>query len=489
MTRTLYPKNLSSVCAPLCALMVSAAANAYTAVDIDYAQHRTAAAISLIESTDDEYKAVIAIDPNAQARARVLDRQRKARGPLFGEPILIKDNVETLGLPTTAGSLALADNDTGRDAPIVAQLRGADAVILGKANLSEWANFRSEFSSSGWSAVGGQTRNAVDQTRTPCGSSAGSAVAVALGYVDVAIGTETSGSIVCPAAINGVVGFKPTHGLVSIEGIVPLAATQDTAGPIANSVELASRTLAVIADPGLEQTSVIANGLMSLNAVNELRGLRIGVFANTQGYDERRDASLQRILDLLSAAGVTLIPDLRIKPYDGYWSDSYDVLLYEFRRDLNAYLAGLPNDLNSMTLQSLISFNEANKDREQRHFDQSIFIKSQGLADTEEIYQKKRADTQKAMRDDGLDLLFEENELDALIGITTGPAWKIDWVNGDGSFGPGMAGQAAVAGNPHITLPLGQVAGLPLGISLIGERWQDHRLAAIAALLEAAAAR
>ncbi|WP_439106079.1 amidase family protein [Congregibacter sp.] len=449
-------------------------------------QSRIAAAIADIENRDEQYKAVIAIDPEAKQVARMLDLQRKAPGPMHGEPILLKDNIETKGQPTTAGSLALADNNTERDAPLVAQLRRAGAVILGKANLSEWANFRSEFSSSGWSGVGGQTRNAHDPARTPCGSSSGSAVAVALGYVDVAIGTETSGSIVCPASINGVVGFKPTHGLVSGEGIVPIASTQDTAGPIANSVSLAARTLAVISAEEAQNSAAIRQGLMSLNAVPNLSGLRIGIFARTQNFDPRRDAELDKTLETLQDEGAVLIPGLDIEPYEGYGDDSYDVLLYEFRRDLNAYLAGLPNALSSMTLESLIAFNEEHAETELKRFDQSIFLKSQNLPDTEKDYRRKRAATQKAMREDGLDKLFAEHKLDAIIGITSSTAWMIDWVNGDAFFGPGMAGQAAVAGNPHITLPLGKVEHLPLGISLVGERWQDHKLAAIAAHLESA---
>ena len=452
------------------------------------AEARTSAAIARIEALDEQYRAVIVVDPSAVAAARSLDRQRRAPGLLHGEPILLKDNIESVGLPTTAGSLALAANDTGRDADLVAALRSEGAVILGKANLSEWANFRSEFSSSGWSGVGGQTRNALDRARTPCGSSSGSAVAVALDYVDVAIGTETSGSIVCPASVNGVVGFKPTHGLVSGAGIVPLALTQDTAGPIADSVDLAARTLAVIANPAVAGAGEIRQGLLRLDTPASLQGLRIGVFANTQGFDPRRDRELERSLALLREGGAELIPDLRIKPYEGYRQDSYDVLLWEFRRDINAYLAGLPNALNSLDLDGLIAFNAAHREEELRYFDQSIFLKAQAIADTEQDYLRKRAATRTAMREDGLDRLFSEHRLDALIGITDGPAWMIDWINGDAFFGPGMAGQAAVAGNPHITLPLGRVDGLPLGISLVGERWKDHRLAAIARHLEEASA-
>ena len=208
------------------------------------------------------------------------------------------------------------------------------------------------------------------------------------------------------------------------------------------------------------------------------------MFANTQGYDPRRDEELQRTLDLLSGAGVILVPELRIEPYEDYRDDAYDVLLYEFRRDLNRYFSRLPNDLNTLSLEKLIAFNRAHAARELEHFDQSIFLRAQAIGDSDDEYRAKREATRKAMREDGLDRLFAEHNLDALIGITEGPAWKIDWVNGDAFFGPGMAGQAAVAGNPHITLPLAEVAGLPMGISLVGERWQDHRLAAIARHLE-----
>ncbi|MEM9314733.1 MAG: amidase family protein [Pseudomonadota bacterium] len=451
-------------------------------------EQRVAASLQRIETRDRDYRAVITLDQQALARARMLDRQRRAPGRLYGEPILLKDNIESVGLPTTAGSQALAENNTGRDARLVSALRSEGAVILGKTNLSEWANFRSEHSSSGWSAVGGQTRNAIDPLRTPCGSSSGSAVAVALGYVRVAIGTETSGSIICPASINGVVGFKPTHGLVSGDGIVPLALTQDTAGPIATDVELAARTLAVMVDPSARDAEDIRRGLIALDDIDGLRGLRFGVYANTLGYDKRRDANLERITALLQAAGATVVPGLRIDPYDGYGADSYDVLLWEFRRDLNAYLAALPNSLSELSLARIIRFNEDNADRELKRFDQSIFIRSQALTLTEDGYRDKRERTRTAMRAEGLDRLFRENSLDALIGVSTSVAWLIDWVNGDASFGRSMAGPAAVAGNPHITLPLAEIEGLPHGISLIGERWKDHRLAAIARLVEREAA-
>lgn len=439
-----------------------------------------------IQVMDADYRAVIALDPNAKEIAQRLDRERKARGPLHGELILLKDNIESRGLPTTAGSLALVANNRGEDAPLVAQLRQAGALILGKANLSEWANFRSEHSSSGWSGVGGQARNARDRARTPCGSSSGSAVAVALGYVRVAIGTETSGSIVCPAAINGVVGVKPTLGLVSGAGIVPLALSQDTAGPITSTVALAAKTLAMMSDPAKDESAAIRKGLLETESTATLEGLRVGIFANTQGFDVRRDQQLQAVLDTLSERGAVLVPGLRIKPYREFSRESYDVLLYEFRRDLNAYLAGLDAPLNALSLDGLIAFNNAHKELELAIFDQSIFLKAAAIKDTEAVYQEKHRKTRRAMREEGLDRLFEEQRLDVLIGVTVQPAWLIDPINGDSFHGPGMAGQAAIAGNPHITLPLAQIEGLPLGISLVGKRWKDHELLAIARVLEQA---
>jgi amidase len=449
-------------------------------------EERVREALDRIAATDERYHAVIAVAPEALQEARSLDRQRRAPGLLHGEAILLKDNIESVGLPTTAGSLALKDNHTDRDAALVAALRSEGAVILGKANLSEWANFRSVHSSSGWSAVGGQTRNAVDPARTPCGSSSGSAVAVALGYVDVAIGTETSGSIVCPASMNGVVGFKPTHGLVSGDGIVPLALTQDTAGPIAVNVELAARTLAIMVDPEVDGAAGIRSGLLTLDSVKALNGLRVGVFANTQGFDPRRDANLQRVIETLRKSGATIIPDLRVTPYEGYSEDAYDVLLWEFRRDIGAYLQGLATGVPVQSLDDLIRFNEEQAAGELAVFDQSIFLSAQELELSETAYREKREKTRRAMREDGLDKLFEEHGLDALIGITTGVAWMIDPINGDASFGSSMARQAAVAGNPHITLPLARIEGLPHGISLVGERWKDHELASIALMLEQA---
>lgn len=442
--------------------------------------------LACMEASEDTFNAVLVLNVASATRtARDIDSGADlGDGPLAGMPVLVKDNIETQGLPTTAGSLALARNGTGRDAPLVAQLRFAGALILGKTNLSEWANFRSEHSSSGWSGVDGQTFNAVDPARTPCGSSSGSAVAVARGYVPMAVGTETNGSIVCPAAVNGVVGFKPTKGLVSGEGIVPIASTQDTAGPIADSVETAATTLAVMSDPGVERSETVRKGLDNYAGLSSMEGLRIGVMASSLGYDPRRDSQLDAVLATLETDGAQIIPGLAIDHYDGFAADSYAVLLYEFRRDLKKYFSGLDGPLAAMDLAALIDFNREHDLLELDVFDQSIFLKSQALKDSEEEYEKRLARIRMATRDNGLDNLFEKHRLDAIIGITTGPAWMIDHVNGDAPQGPYMSRDAAIAGNPHVTLPLGQVEGLPLGISLVGERWQDHRLAQIAHRLE-----
>ena len=451
----------------------------------------TRKAIEVIEATDDDYHAVIVSGgPAVLANTRHLDGlslAERAQLPLGGVPILVKDNIETIEWPTTAGSLALTDNLTGRDADLISRLRESGAIILGKANLSEWANFRSEKSMSGWSGVRGQTRNAFDLTRSPCGSSSGSAVSVALGYVPVAIGSETDGSIVCPASINGVVGFKPTHGLVSGFGIVPIAATQDTAGPIATSVIDAAITLGAMINVNgdLAETSAhIRNKLLTIKTPANLKGKRIGILSVVQGFDVRRDELLESAIATLESQGAQVVRGLAAKPYDGYNQDEYDVLLYEFKHQLNDYLAGLPTKFNQLTLTKLIQFNNQS-DIELSLFDQSIFLKAHDLPLTEVEYQQKLNAIRKAAREDGLDRLLGENNLDVLIGTTGGPAWTIDDINGDVFHGPSISSFPAVGGHPHLTVPMGDIRGLPIGLSFIGRRFDDAQLASIAAAYEA----
>ncbi len=451
----------------------------------------TRRAIEKIKATDDDYHAVIVSGgPAVVASTRRLDglsRAERGQLPLGSVPILVKDNIETIEWPTTAGSLALTDNLTGRDADLISRLRESGAVILGKANLSEWANFRSEKSISGWSGVRGQTRNAFDVTRSPCGSSSGSAVSVALGYVPVAIGSETDGSIVCPASLNGVVGFKPTHGLVSGFGIVPIAATQDTAGPIATSVIDAAITLGAMIDVdgnSTETSTPIRDKLLAIKAPADLKGKRIGILSVVQGFDARRDELLEAAIATLESLGAEVVPGLVAKPYDGFNQDEYDVLLYEFKHQLNDYLAGLPTKFNQLTLTKLIQFNNQS-DIELSLFDQGIFLKANELPLTEVEYQQKLSAIRKAAREDGLDRLIGANKLDVLIGTTGGPAWTIDDVNGDTFHGPSISSFPAVGGHPHLTVPMGDIRGLPIGLSFIGRRFDDARLAAIAAAYEA----
>ncbi len=476
--------------AALIAASLSAKGEVMTAMEIkdSFARGESAAeiaktALDKIEKTDDDYNAVIIAGGdgvNAEtARLDELAATDRAGLPLGGVPILVKDNVEVRDWATTAGSLALADNETRKDAPLITHLRNAGAVILGKANLSEWANFRSEQSISGWSGVGGQARNAHDPARSPCGSSSGSAAAVALGYVPVAIGSETDGSIVCPASINGVVGFKPTQGIVSGDGVVPLAASQDTAGPIAISVRDASVTLGAMIDPDHELTAA----LLTLEVPKNLNGIRIGVLANTQGYDKRRDDVLAKNLETLKSLGAEVIDGIRAEPYAELGGDEYQILLYEFKHQLDEYLAALPNDANQLTLAKIIEFNKQSP-VELSLFDQSIFDKALALEMTEAQYQETLAKMKKAAREDGLDKLLQDNQLDVIVGITAGPGWMIDDINGDAFHGPSMSSLPAIGGHPHITVPMGDIKGMPIGLSFVGARFSDPDVAAIAAAFE-----
>ena len=450
----------------------------------------TASALDIVDAVardvtarDDVYRAVLAMNDAAGAAASALDARRASgeeAGPLHGVPVMVKDNLETLDMPTTAGSLALVNNRTGRDAPVVARLREAGAVLVGKTNLSEWANFRSERSSSGWSGVGGQTRNAVDPSRTPCGSSSGSGVAVALGYVPLAIGTETNGSIVCPAAINGIVGFKPTIGAVPQDGIVPIAHTQDTAGPMARTVADAALGYAIIADlPGPSVVEQVAEG--------DLVGMRLGVVRSATGYHEGVDEVFARTLADLEAAGAILVDDVRLDTPEGFGTDSYDVLLYEFRTDLDAWFDSLETPAPVEGLDALIEFNRANAETSMPYFRQEIFEKAAAKGPlTDAAYLDALERIRRATREEGVERVLAEHNLDALIAPTEGPAWSIDLVNGDHFLG-GFSTHAAVGGYPHVTLPMGSLHGLPVGLSFVGPRDADVRVLALAHAFERAA--
>lgn len=443
------------------------------------AESATRAALERIRVLDPAIGAVLAVDPTAIAQARRVDAQR-IQGPLAGQPVLIKDNIESAGpLPTTAGSLALANNVTNRDAPLVARLRNAGAVIVGKTNLSEWANIRSRDSISGWSAVGGQTRNPYALDRNPCGSSSGSGAAVGAGLVRLAIGTETDGSVTCPAAINGIVGMKPTVGLVSRTHIVPISASQDTAGPMAASVREAAELLTVIAgsdpaDPATRDADARRVDYAAALGSGTLSGRRLGVMRFASGFGT--DEVLDRALALLKAQGAILV---EIREFDrkDIGANEFAVLLTEFKAGLQDYLKNSPAPLPVRSLADVIAFNRTNAAQELALFGQDIFEsaeKTKGLSDP--AYKKARATSFRAAGPNGIDRLLKANRLDALIGPTMAPAWKIDAVNGDQIAGGGGGGLAAVAGYPHLTVPMGQVKGLPVGLSFIGSKWSDALL-------------
>ncbi len=453
--------------------------------------------LTRIELLNPELNAVIALDPTARAQARELDRRLAAgdwAGPLHGIPVLLKDNIESKDQPTTAGSLALTANTTGRDAPLVERLRIAGAVILGKANLSEWANFRSNRSSSGWSGVGGQTRNAYDPTRSPCGSSSGSGTAVAAGMAVMAVGTETNGSVVCPSSANGLVGIKPSVGLISRSLVVPISHSQDTAGPMARSVRDAVLMLAAMAgadsaDPvTAERPDWSPSTLIDHVGPEGLNGKRIGVLRSSAGFHSEVDELLAAAITAMDQAGAEIVDDLEWESPEGFGGNAYDVLLYEFKNDLNAYLGDLPDaELSAMTLADLIEFNRDHADEEMPWFGQEIFIDAEEKGPlTDEAYLEALEAVQQATRADGIDRLLAEHDLDALIAPTGSPAWTIDRVNGDHFIG-GSSSLAAISGYPNITVSMGQVHGLPVGLSIFGARFSEPVLIEIASGFERAA--
>jgi amidase len=446
------------------------------------AEANVRAALDRVARIDPLIHSVLALDPTAVDQARAFDTSGRGLGVIAGQPVLIKDNIEAAGpLPTTAGSLALASNVTNRDAPLVARLRSAGAVILGKTNLSEWANIRSNHSISGWSAVGGQTRNPWALDRNPCGSSSGSGAAVAAGLVRLAIGTETDGSVTCPAAINGIVGLKPTVGLVSRTHVVPISHSQDTPGPMTASVRDAAELLSVIAgtDPQDSATAEADKHKRDYAAgldADSLKGKRIGVMRFASGF--RTDAAFETALAVLRERGATLVDIRKIEKFDDdvMGANEQTVLYTELEADLAKYLRGSPAPIPVRTLADVIAFNQAHQRQEMPLFGQETFEKAakmKGLNDP--AYKKARA-TSLAMAAGAIDGLLKTYKVVALVGPTMPPAWKIDAVNGDQSSGGGAGSLAAVAGYPHLTVPMGLVKGLPVGLSFIGPKWSEAML-------------
>jgi amidase len=449
----------------------------------------TRASLADIARLNPMLHAVIAIDPTAMAQARQIDVQGQ-KWPLAGEPVLLKDNIEAAGsLPTTAGSLALANNVTDRDAPLVARIRAAGGVILGKTNLSEWANIRSTASISGWSAIGGQTHNPWALDRNPCGSSSGSAVAVAAGMVRMAVGTETDGSVTCPASVNGIVGLKPTVGLVSRTGIIPISHSQDTAGPMGQRVFDVADLLTAMAgsdpaDPATRDADKHRMNYEKALDVGALKGKRIGVmrFASTP----QLDLTFNTALAILRKKGAVLVDiekfdDQAIGKNEGF------VLNTELKVDIAKYLKGSPAPIQSRSLADLIAFDQEHEQQEMALFGQEQFVqaeKTKGLDDP--AYKKAREVSFSAAGPNGIDRLLKRYNVVALVGPTAGPAWKIDGVSGDSFSGGGAGNLAAVAGYPHLTVPMGLIKGLPVGLSFMGPKWSEPLLLGLGYSYEAA---
>src|SRR6266480_2214707 len=452
--------------------------------------------IEQIDQHGPAVNAVIEINPDVIAIARALDEERKAKGPrgaLHGIPVLIKDNIGTHDrMTTTAGSLALAGSIPPRDSFVAQRLREAGAVILGKTNLSEWANFRSTHSTSGWSGRGGLTRNPYALDRNPSGSSSGSAVAVAANLCAVAVGTETDGSIVSPSSTNGIVGIKPTLGLISRAGIVPIAHSQDTAGPMARTVSDAAILLGALTgvDPRDDATKASEGKAhpeyTKFLDPKGLRAARIGVARNFFGFHERVDKLMETAIEEMKKLGAVMVDPADIPTKGKFGGSEFEVLLYEFKADLNAYLVSLGSDAPMRSMKELIEFNEQNREREMPHFGQEIFLKAQAKGPlTDKAYLDALEKNRRLARDEGIDAVMNQHQLDAIITPTAGPAWMTDLVNGDHETG-GSSWPAAVAGYPSITVPAGEVSGLPVGISFFGRAYSEPTLLKLAFAFEQA---
>ena len=455
--------------------------------------------LARIESIDKHGPAinsVIEVNPDAVSIAKALDKERKqkhVRGPLHGIPVLIKDNIDTADrMMTTAGSLALVGSKPPKDSMVAQKLREAGAVILGKTNLSEWANIRSGQSTSGWSGRGGQTKNPYVLDRNPCGSSSGSGAAVSANLCAIAIGTETDGSIVCPASANGVVGLKPTVGLISRSGIIPISHSQDTAGPLCRTVRDAAILLGLLTGVDEEDKATSESRGKSYADYTQflvadgLRGARIGVVRGTFGFNAAVDAVMATALDQLKSQGAVLVDPAEIETRGKFDDSESTVFMYELKADLNAYLARLGPRAPVHTLQEVIEFNEKHREQEMPYFGQELFLKSQlkGPLTSQEYLDALKKNHQLS-RVEGIDAVMDKHKLDALVGPTGGPAWLTDLVAGD-HFGGGSSTPAAVAGYPNINVPAGYVYGLPVGISFFGRAWSEPVLIRVAYAYEQA---
>ena len=453
------------------------------------------ARITAVDASGPSLHAVIEVNPDALSIAAAMDAERKAgtvRGPMHGIPVLIKDNIDTADkMQTTGGSLALVGQPAPRDAFIAERLRAAGAVILGKTNLSEWANFRSTRSSSGWSGRGGQTRNPYVLDRNPCGSSSGTGSAISANLAAVGIGTETDGSIICPSSICGLVGIKPTVGLVSRSGIIPISVTQDTAGPMTRTVADAAALLSVIT--GEDPRDPATAGSAAHRSVDytkyldakALSGARIGIARNMAGFNPNVDAVFEQAIAAMKAAGATVI-DTDVPTVGKTDEPESAVLSYEFKDGINAYLASRGSTTRMKTLADLIAFNRDNASREMPWFGQEQFEKAQAKGPlTEAKYTDALAACRRLSRSEGIDAVVASRHVDAIIAPSNGPSWPTDWLNGD-HFTGGNTSVAAVAGYPSITVPMGFVGSLPVGLSFIGGAWSEGRLIALAYAFEQA---
>jgi amidase len=440
--------------------------------------------------------AIIELNPDALAIADERDAERKAgkvRGPLHGIPVLIKDNIDSADkMRTTAGSLALATNTPAKDAFILERLRAAGAVLIGKTNLSEWANFRSTHSSSGWSGRGGQTRNPYVLDRNPCGSSSGTGSAIASDFATVGIGTETDGSIICPSSINGLVGIKPTVGLWSRSGIIPISTSQDTAGPMARTVADAAVLLgALIGVDSRDSATAASRGKGATDytqflKAGALKGARIGVARNLAGFSDFVDAKLNEAVAAMERAGATIIDKANLATAGKFGDAEGIVLDYEFKAGINAYLASLGPNAPCKTLADLIAFNEREKAREMPWFGQETFLRAQKCGPlTDKKYLDARAKCLRLARTEGIDAAMTTHKLDAIISPSNQPAWPTDWLNGDHSTG-GDTSFAAIAGYPSITVPMGYVRELPVGLSFTARAWEEGKLISLAYAFEQA---